>query len=97
MGYYSNSINSISITTKKIKKQNLWSQTKSTRKLSDLELIMDYDKLDEYGCGIVLLSFVALEEVLKNEDTSESVKKDIKEDIEKSRKEGKDYVEYYFY
>ncbi len=64
---------------------------------SDLELIMDYDKLDEYGCGIVLLSFVALEEVLKNEDTSESVKKDIKEDIEKSRKEGKDYVEYYFY
>ena len=69
----------------------------SSFRAGDLELIMDYDKLDADGCGLVSFSFNELEEVLENEDTPESVKKAIREDMEKSDKEGKDYAEYYFF
>ena len=69
----------------------------SSFRAGDLELIMDYDKLDANGCGLVSFSFNELKEVLENKDASESVKKAIREDMEKSRKEGEDYVEYYFF
>ena len=69
----------------------------SSFRASDLESIIDFEKLDFDGCGLLSFDFNQLEEILENENVSESVKKDIKEDMEKSRKEGKDYVEYYFY
>ena len=67
--------------------------------LLELEGLIDYSAINDNGAGIQVFDFKEIEDYIKEkgEELSPKTIKMLKNDIEKSKKEGKDYLEYYFY